>query len=118
MYLTNNTRPDISFAVNLLVRYSSSPTRRHWNGIKQIFRYLHGTVDMGLFYPYGSKSQLAGYADAGYLSGPHKGRSQTGYLFTYGGTAISWRSTKQTIAATSSNHAEILAIHKASRECF
>ena len=41
----------------------------------------------------------------------------TGYLFTFGGTAISWRSTKQIIAATSLNHAEILAIHEASREC-
>ena len=61
--------------------------------------------------------QLIGYADAGYLSDPHKDLSQTGYLFTYGGTAISWRSTKQTIAATSSNHAEILALHEASREC-
>ncbi|KAJ9552930.1 hypothetical protein OSB04_016975 [Centaurea solstitialis] len=29
----------------------------------------------------------------------------------------SWRSTKQTMAATSSNHAEILAIHETSREC-
>ena len=38
-------------------------------------------------------------------------------LFTYGGTVISWCSTKQTIAVTSSNHAEILAIHVASREC-
>ena len=73
---------------------------------------------MGLFYSYGSKSQLVGYADTGYLSDPHKVRYQTRYLFTYGWTAISWRSTKQTIAATSSNHAEILAIHEASRECF
>ncbi|XP_075076828.1 secreted RxLR effector protein 161-like [Nicotiana tabacum] len=71
MYLANNTRPDITFAVSLLARFSSSPTRRHWNG----------------------------------------------YLFTYGGAAISWSSMKQTIAATSSNHAEIIAIHKASREC-
>ena len=38
-------------------------------------------------------------------------------MFTYGGTAISWRSTKQSIVATSSNHAEIIAIHEASREC-
>lgn len=38
-------------------------------------------------------------------------------MFTCGGTAISWRSMKQTIAATSSNHTEILAIHEASREC-
>ena len=52
------------------------------------------------------------------MSDPHKGRSQTGYLFTCRGTAISWRSVKQTLVATSSNHAELLAIHEASRECF
>lgn len=34
MYLACHTRPDIAFAVNLLARYSSSPTRRHWNGVK------------------------------------------------------------------------------------
>lgn len=117
MYLANYTRPDISFAVNLLARYSSSPTRRHWNGVKHILRYLRGTMDMGLFYSNVSKLDLIGYADAGYLSDPHNGRSQTGYLFTSGGTAISWRSVKQTITATSSNHAEILALHEASREC-
>jgi hypothetical protein len=57
---------------------------------------------------------LVGFADARYLSDPHNGRSQTGYVFMCGGTSISWRSMKQTIAATSSNHAEILAIN---REC-
>lgn len=48
---------------------------------------------------------------------PHKGRSQTGYVFLNGNAAISWRSTKQTLVATSSNHAEILALYEASREC-
>ena len=38
-------------------------------------------------------------------------------MFTCGGTAVSWRSTKQTLSATSSNHAEIIAVHEASREC-
>lgn len=117
MYLTNCTRPDISFAVNLLARFSSSPTKRHWNGIKHIFRYLRGTVDLGLFYSNNSKEGLVGYADAGYLSDPHKARSQTGYVFLNGGTAISWRSQKQTLVATSSNHAEVIALHEASREC-
>uniref|UniRef100_A0A2N9J4G7 Reverse transcriptase Ty1/copia-type domain-containing protein n=1 Tax=Fagus sylvatica TaxID=28930 RepID=A0A2N9J4G7_FAGSY len=117
MYLANCTRPDIAFSVNLLARYSSAPTLRHWNGVKHVLRYLRGTTDMGLFYPNKSNPQLVGYADAGYLSDPHKGRSQTGYLFTCGNTAISWRSVKQTISATSSNHSEIIAIHEASREC-
>ncbi|PRQ55303.1 putative RNA-directed DNA polymerase [Rosa chinensis] len=165
LYLAQCTRPDISFAVNLLARHSSAPTRRHWIGIKTIFRYLRGTIDMGLFYPYREKRNdgklgldpkrqnapvhgmaaghvaaagaatahggrhspislhqndndvLMGFADAGYLSDPHKGRSQTGYVFTMGSTAISWRSTKQTLVATSSNHAEIIALHEAVREC-
>ncbi|XP_060972484.1 secreted RxLR effector protein 161-like [Cannabis sativa] len=117
MYLANCTRPDIAFSVNLLARFSSAPTSRHWKGIKHILCYLQGTIDKGLFYSYNCGSQLIGYPDAGYLSDPHKARSQTGYLFTCGDTAISWRSTKQTLVATSSNHAEILAIHEANREC-
>ncbi|KAG7529163.1 Ribonuclease H-like superfamily [Arabidopsis suecica] len=117
MYLASHTRPDICFAVNLLSRFSSCPTQRHWNGIKQLLRYLQGTVDLGLFYTNHNKEGLVGFADAGYLSDPHNGKSQTGYVFTHDGTAISWRSMKQTISATSSNHAEILAIHEASREC-
>ncbi len=60
---------------------------------------------------------MIGFADAGYLSDPHKARSQTGYVFTIGGTAVSWRSQKQTLVATSSNHAELIALHEASREC-
>ena len=104
MYLANCTRPDIAFSVNLLAGYSSTPTRRHWKGIQHILRYLSGTTDMSLFYSNKSKEKLLGYADAGYLSDPHKARSQTGYVFNYNGTAISWRSVKQTMVATSSNH--------------
>ena len=51
MYLATCTRSDIAFPINLLLaRYSSAPTRRHWNGIKHILQYLKGTFDMGLFY--------------------------------------------------------------------
>ena len=139
LYLAQCTRPDISFAVSLLARFSSAPTQRHWNGIKNVFRYLKGTADLGLFFPYKKARGLSvkatpeeknsssypeipndvlmGFADAGYLSDPHKGRSQSGYVFMIGNTTISWRSTKQTLVATSSNHAEIIALHEAVREC-
>jgi hypothetical protein len=50
MYLTNNTRPDIVFAVNSFARHSVAPTMRHWNGIKSILRYLNDTIDLGLFF--------------------------------------------------------------------
>ncbi|GKD88800.1 hypothetical protein Tco_1364307, partial [Tanacetum coccineum] len=42
LFLSCHTRLDILFPLNLLARYSSCPTRRHWSGVKQIFRYLQG----------------------------------------------------------------------------
>jgi hypothetical protein len=50
MYLVNNTRPNIAFAVNCLGRHSAAPTMRHWNEIKNILRYLNGTIDLSLFF--------------------------------------------------------------------
>ena len=79
------------------------------NGIKHILRYLRATIALGLFYSNGSNPQLIRYANAGYLYDPHKDQLQIGYLFTCGNIAISWRSVKQTISATS-NHVEIMSI--------
>ncbi|KAM2066957.1 hypothetical protein ACFX1T_043354 [Malus domestica] len=81
-------------------------------GLFHTHEFSRGTV--ALFGPR-VDSRLTGYADAGYLSDPHRAHSQTGYVFTVGDTAISWRSTKQMLVATSLNHVEILALHKASR---
>ena len=88
-YLANYTRLDIAFSINLLARYSSALTTRHWNGIKQVLRYLHRTSDIRLFYSKILEPQLFGYADAGYLLNPHKAQSQTRYIFTLGNTIIS-----------------------------
>ena len=59
---------------------------------------------------------MFGYADAGYLSNPHKGRSWLWYVFNCNGIAISWKSIKKTMMVTSSNHSKILAIHEGSHE--
>jgi hypothetical protein len=77
MYLANNIRPVIVFVVNCLARHSTSPIMHYWNGIKNILRYLYGTIDLGLLFQKNQKSDLIGYADAGYLSDPQNGRSQT-----------------------------------------
>ena len=106
IYLANSTRPDIAFAVNLLARHSAAPTKRHWTGVKNIFRYLNGTKDLGLFFQRNTDSNMIGYTDAGYLSDPYNARSQTGYVFLHCGTTISWKSYKQTLVATSTNHSK------------
>ena len=77
MYLANSTRPDIAFVVNLLARHSAKPTKCHWVGVKTVLRCLNGTRDLGLFYSKNQDPILLGYTDAGYLSDPHNGRSQT-----------------------------------------
>jgi hypothetical protein len=88
MYLANNIRPNIAFAVNLLVRYSAALTMHHWNGVKDVLRYLRGTPDLSLFYPKNQNLSLISYVDAEYLSDPHNGRSQIGFMFLHGGMAI------------------------------
>jgi hypothetical protein len=117
MYLANSTRPDIAFAVNLLARYGAAPTMRHWNEVKYVLRYLRCTLDLGLFYPKNQDMSLIGYVDAGYLSDPHNGKSQTGFMFLHEWTAISWKSYKQTLIDTSTNHFETIALYIAAREC-
>ena len=112
LYLANFTMPDIAFAVNLLARFSASPSRRHWNDIKHIFLYLQGSQDLGLLYTRNQDMTLVGYSYPGYMSVPHNARSQYGYVFLCRGTTISWRSIKQTMVTTS-NHSKIIALYEA-----
>ncbi|GKC29550.1 retrovirus-related pol polyprotein from transposon TNT 1-94 [Tanacetum coccineum] len=49
MYLTSS-RPDFIYAVCLCARYQAKPTEKHLNAVKRIFRYLKGTINMGIWY--------------------------------------------------------------------
>jgi hypothetical protein len=117
MYLVNGTMPNIAFAVNLQARYSANATRRHWVSFKTILIYLKGSEDLDLFFPKNQDQTLAGYTNIGYLSDTHNARSQTGYAFLCDGTTVSWRSCKQTLVETSTNHSEIIALYEDAREC-
>ncbi|GJU23621.1 retrovirus-related pol polyprotein from transposon TNT 1-94 [Tanacetum coccineum] len=50
MYLTAS-RPDLVFVVCMCARYQSRPTKKHLEAVKRVFRYLQGTINMGLWYP-------------------------------------------------------------------
>ncbi|GJR33705.1 retrovirus-related pol polyprotein from transposon TNT 1-94 [Tanacetum coccineum] len=47
MYLTSS-RPNIVHATCLCARYQAKKTKKHLKEVKRIFRYLRGTVNMGL----------------------------------------------------------------------
>ncbi|GJZ93406.1 retrovirus-related pol polyprotein from transposon TNT 1-94 [Tanacetum coccineum] len=63
MYLTSS-RPDLIYAVCLCARYQAKPTEKHLNAVKRIFRYLKGTINMGLWYSKDTGMSLTAYADA------------------------------------------------------
>jgi hypothetical protein len=85
--------------------------------LRIILRYLNDTIDLGLFFQRNQESDLIGYANADYLSDPQNGRSQMEFVFLHRGTAISWKSAKQTLIATSTNHSEIISLYETSHEC-
>ena len=116
LYLATYTRLDISFAMSVLARHSQKPTSRHWAGVKHLIRYLRRTEDLDLHYTRDQILGLTRYADTRYKSDVRTGKSQTGYVFIKNNAPISWKSVKQSVTATSKNHAELLAFHEATRE--
>ncbi|GJY93780.1 hypothetical protein Tco_0509562 [Tanacetum coccineum] len=62
MYLTSS-RPDIVQAVCYFAMYQARPTEKHLKEVKRIFRYLRGTINMGLWYPKDSGFELTAFSD-------------------------------------------------------
>ena len=48
LFLSNNTRPDIAYAVSQVARFTHNPKESHAKGIKRIIRYLKGTSTEGM----------------------------------------------------------------------
>nr|GFA14347.1 hypothetical protein [Tanacetum cinerariifolium] len=63
MYVISS-RPDIMFATCMCVRYQANPNEHHVSTVKRIFRYLKGTINLGLWYPKDSGFDLTAYSDA------------------------------------------------------
>nr|GEX46017.1 hypothetical protein [Tanacetum cinerariifolium] len=63
---STHPRPDIIHATCLCARYQAKPTEKHLKEVKRIFRYLRGTVNMGLWYTKDSGFELIGFSDADY----------------------------------------------------
>jgi hypothetical protein len=89
LFLANRTRPDIEFGVNFLARFSNNPSSEHWAVVKRIFRYLAGTVDLGIHYQEKpGEPFLFGYCDADFAGDLDYRKSTSGYLFILGGGPI------------------------------
>nr|GEV49190.1 uncharacterized mitochondrial protein AtMg00810-like [Tanacetum cinerariifolium] len=109
MYLTSS-RPDIVQAVCFCTRYQSQRTEKHLKEVNRIFRYLRGTVNMGLWYPKDSRFELTAFLDADHAGCIDSRKITYGGIQFLGDKLVSWMSKKQNCTAMSSAEAEYVAL--------
>ena len=115
MYAMVCTRPDITHAMRVVSRYMSRPGKQYWEAVKWILRYLRGSTNTCLCFT-GESLKLQGYLDADLTGDINSRKSTTGFVFTLGGTAISWASNLQKIVALSTTKAEYVVATEAGKE--
>ncbi|GJY76286.1 hypothetical protein Tco_0481402 [Tanacetum coccineum] len=106
MYLTSN-KPDLNYVVCLCARYQAKPTEKHLQAVKRIFRYLNGTIHMGLWYFKDTDMSLIAYADADHVGCQENRRSTSGSAQFVGDKLVSWSSKKQKRTVISTKHIDI-----------
>jgi hypothetical protein len=95
MYLVTGTRPDLAYTITHLSQYNASPSIMHLTAAKQVLRYLQGTKDKHLFYPWNNQLKMTAYTDASYSNCLDTRRRFWGYIFQLGNATIPWRCRKQ-----------------------
>ena len=115
MYAMVCTRPDIAHVVGVVSRYMNDPSKEHWMVVKWILRYLRGTTSHALCFG-GSSTVLQGYVDSDMAGDKDSRRSTTGYVFTVGGTTVSWISKLHKVVALSTTEVVYIVATEASKE--
>ena len=85
-----NTRPDIAFAVGIVSIYMEDPRARHWVAVKQILRYLAGTVNYGCVYKRlgVTETELVGFSDSDLAGDVDDRKSTSGSVFLLGTSLV------------------------------
>nr|GEX61404.1 copia-type Pol polyprotein [Tanacetum cinerariifolium] len=109
MYVTSS-RPDIMFSSCMCARYQANPNEHHVSSVKRIFRYLKGTINLGLWYPKDSGFDLTAYSDADH-AGCHLDRKSTsGSVQFLGDNLVCWSSKKQNRVSISTAESGYVAV--------
>jgi hypothetical protein len=124
LYLANNSRPDIAFAVSQCARFTHDPRQPHAVAVKRICRYLKGTRDRGIVLKPEDHLAIDCYVDADFCGtwkcekpdDPASVKSRSGYMITLGGCPLTWTSKLQTEIALSTMQAEYVALSLSLRE--
>ncbi|CAI7797030.1 unnamed protein product [Closterium sp. NIES-54] len=102
-----STRPDIAFACSKLGSGLTVRSDQHWREVDRCLAYLADTRDTTLLFGGGPESlELIGYVDADDAGNKHNRTSTGGYMFIYGGDAVSWSSSRIKCMTLSSSESE------------
>ena len=113
------TRCDIAYATNAVAtsKRQGLPTTAQCNAIKRIGRYLKGTKHFKLVLGgLTGNGILTAYTDADYGADHTDRKSRTGYILFFNNDPVAWGSKKQTCVATSTTHAEYIALYTVAKE--
>nr|GEW78078.1 retrovirus-related Pol polyprotein from transposon TNT 1-94 [Tanacetum cinerariifolium] len=109
VYLTSS-RPYIVQAVCFCKRYQSQPTVKHLKEVKRIYRYLRGTINIGLWYLNGSSFGLIAFSDADHAGCIDTRKSTFGGIQFLCDKLVSWMSKKQDCTTMSLAEAKYVAL--------
>ncbi|MBW0478110.1 hypothetical protein O181_017825 [Austropuccinia psidii MF-1] len=116
LYIAQASQPDISYAVNYLVRFSMNTNASHWQALEHLIGYMRDTSDLGILIAEdNSSSAINCYVNGNW--GGEGDRSTHGYIILHGKNPISWKSKRQTTVASSTAQAKYMALSFAAREC-
>ena len=117
MYLSQQSRPDISEATSASGKFFANWGTIHWNAAKDIVRYLRTSHLLPLVYhPKRKNSPLEIYVDAAYANDIDNRYSQTGIAIFYYDCLVGWASRRQKSVTLSSCEAEYVALTDAAKE--
>nr|GEX67715.1 hypothetical protein [Tanacetum cinerariifolium] len=109
MYVTSS-RPDIMFATCMCARYEANSNEHHVSAVKRIFRYLKGTINLGLWYPKDSGFDLTVYSDADHVGCHLDRKSTSGSVQFLGDKLVCWSSKKQNCVSISIVESEYVSV--------
>ncbi|XP_031281122.1 uncharacterized protein LOC116139592 [Pistacia vera] len=104
------TRPDLSFAVNLLSQFMHKPKQSHLHAALKIVRYVKGSPGLGLFFPAHGSLHLQAFCDSDWASCLMTRKSVTSFCIFLGNSLLSWKSKCQVTVSRSSSEAEYRAM--------
>lgn len=118
MYAQLATRPDLSYAVTTLSKYSNNPGPAHWKALQHVLQYIKGTLHYRILYGgEGHRSVTPhGYVDASFADDLDTRRSCGGQVHIQAGGPTGWGSKYQDTVALSTTEAEYMALTWGARQ--